>query len=431
MSKPIEAQEAHRPLSRRARGSVLVLVLGAARLASACAGGDSAVSSDAALRPPAIGAPATGRQPAYAAALLPALQRIVAETLAPGAAVLVRSPELGDWTATFGTRTLGGTVPVSLADHVRIGSNTKTWTGTVILQLVQEGKLRLDDPVSTHRPDVPNGQHITIDQLLSMRSGLYNYSESLELNQTLDTNPSKVWSPDELLAIAYKNPPYFPPGRGFHYSNSNTVLLGLIVEKLTGLSAEEAFRTRIFAPLGLANTALPSRGSSALPTPYPRGYQFGTNVETMASEVLPADQQAAARAGTLKPRDVTLDNPSWAWTAGAGVSTAEDLARYAQALVGGGLLNDEMQRRRLGSIRPIEPDDPKSPGYGWALARFGPVYGHTGELPGYNSFMGYDPARKITIVVWSSLAAAPDGRPPAVEMAKAIVAELYGSQAGK
>lgn len=157
------------------------------------------------------------------------LQQIVADTLTPGAVVLVRSPELGDWTATFGTRALGSAEPVTLADHVRIGSNTKTWTGTVILQLVQEGKLTLADPVSKYRPDVPNGQNITITELLTMRSGLYNYSESLELNQTLDTDPTKVWTPDELLAIAYKNPPYFPPGQSFHYSNTNTVLLGLII----------------------------------------------------------------------------------------------------------------------------------------------------------------------------------------------------------
>jgi D-alanyl-D-alanine carboxypeptidase len=371
---------------------------------------------------------AAGAQAAYASALQPKLQQIVTDTLTPGAVVLVRSPELGDWTAAFGTRALGSATPVTLADHVRIGSNTKTWTGTVILQLVQEGKLTLDDPVSTYRPDVPNGQHITITQLLGMRSGLYNYTESLELNQTLDTNPTKAWTPDELLAIAYKSPPYFPPGQGFLYSNTNTVLLGLIIEKLTGNPVEQEFQRRIFTPLGLRNTHLPPRTSNALPAPYPNGYQFGTNVETMATQVLPPDQQAAARAGTLKPLDATGDNPSWAWTAGSGISTAEDLARYAQALVGGGLLNDAMQKQRLASIRPIDPADPKSLGYGLALAQFGPVFGHTGELPGYNSFMGHDPRRKITIIVWSSLAAAPDGRAPAVEMAKAIIGHLYGGQ---
>jgi D-alanyl-D-alanine carboxypeptidase len=403
----------------------LALAVSIALLASACSATGTGSSSSLTQRGAAL---AGGAEPGYAATLRPKLQQIFADTLTPGAAVLVRSPELGNWAATFGTRTLGGPVPVTLADHVRIGSNTKTWTGTVILQLIQEGKLRLDEPVSKYRSDVPNGQNITITHLLDMRSGLYNYSESLELNQTLDANPTKAWTPDELLGIAYTYPPYFPPGQGYHYSNTNTILLGVIIEKLTGHPVEQEFQARIFTPLGLSNTQFPPRTSNALPTPHPNGYQFGTNVATMASEVLPVDQLAAARAGTLKPLDATHDNPSWAWTAGAGISTADDLARYAEALVGGGLLNDAMQKQRLASIRPINPDDQRSLGYGLAIAQFGPVYGHTGELPGYNTFMGYDPQRKIAIIVWSSLNAAPDGRAPAVEMAKAIIGHLYGGE---
>jgi D-alanyl-D-alanine carboxypeptidase len=414
--------------SATGRSVALALAACVALLAGACSSMDTGSSSNPRLPALAGAAPADFAQPAYASALRPKLQQIFTDTLTPGAVVLVRSPELGDWTATFGTRVPEGADPVTLADHVRIGSNTKTWTGTVILQLVQEGKLTLDDPVSAYRPDVPNGPHITITELLDMRSGLYNYTESLELNQTLDTDPTKAWTPDELLAIAYKNPPYFPPGQGFHYSNTNTVLLGLIIEKLTGNPVEQEFQRRIFTPLGLRNTQLPPRTSNALPAPYPNGYQFGSNVETMATQVLPPDQQAAAKAGILKPLDASHGNPSWAWTAGSGISTAEDLARYAQALVGGGLLNDAMQRQRLASLHPINPADPQSPGYGLALAQFGPVFGHTGELPGYNSFMAHDPRRRITIVVWSSLAATPDGRAPAVEMAKAIIGHLYGGQ---
>ncbi|MBV8346227.1 MAG: beta-lactamase family protein, partial [Mycolicibacterium sp.] len=120
------------------------------------------------------------------------------EMLVPGAVVLVRSPA-GELSTTYGTTTVGGTTPVSLADHVRIGSITKTWTGTVILQQAQEGKLSLDDPVSKFRPDVPGGDHITIAELLDMRSGLYNYGETRELNEVGDSNPQKVWNPDELL----------------------------------------------------------------------------------------------------------------------------------------------------------------------------------------------------------------------------------------
>jgi Beta-lactamase class C and other penicillin binding proteins len=107
-------------------------------------------------------AAAPSGDPAYAAAVQPELDRLMRELAVTGAAVLVRSPELGDWATTMGTRTWHGTEPVTLADHVRVGSNTKTMTATVILQLVDEGRIGLDDPVSRYRPDVPNGENITI-----------------------------------------------------------------------------------------------------------------------------------------------------------------------------------------------------------------------------------------------------------------------------
>ena len=227
---------------------VYALALGAAvgltLVAGACGSPHTRSSQGVSRQAPAGTAPVARTEPAYAADLKPKLQQILTETLAPGAVVLVRSPELGDWAATFGTRAIGSSEPITRADHVRIGSNTKTWTGTVVLQLVDEGKLALDDAVAKYRPDVPNGRNITIEHLLTMRSGLYNYSETLELNRTLDTDPTKAWTPDELLVLAYRHPPYFPPGQGYHYSNTNTVLLGLIVEQLTGSRLERELRRR-------------------------------------------------------------------------------------------------------------------------------------------------------------------------------------------
>ncbi|MCZ2839181.1 serine hydrolase domain-containing protein [Modestobacter sp. VKM Ac-2985] len=363
--------------------------------------------------------------PAYAAAVQPELRQLMRDLAVTGAAVLVRSPELGDWTTTMGTRTWHGTEPVTLADHVRIGSITKTWTGTVVLQLVDEGRLSLDDPVSTYRPDVPNGDHITIAQLLDMSSGLANYTTDLTLNEQLDSNPGRVWDPEELLAIGLAMPPAFPPGGGFLYSNTNYVLLGLIIEQLTGVPVEQAVQDRVLDPLRLDETSFPALTDASIPEPHPQMYTFGTNVETIDSLVLPPEVQAAARAGTLEPMDVTDTNPSWAWTAGAGISTARDLADHVEELVDGCLLSPQLQQQRLDSVQPVDPDDPASAGYGLALARFGPLYGHTGELPGTNSFMGHDPVRDITVVTWTSTAPAPDGTDPAVELAKAVVDELY------
>ena len=363
--------------------------------------------------------------PAYAAAVQPELDRIMADLAITGAVVLVRSPELGDWSTAMGTRTWHGTEPVTLADHVRVGSNTKTWTATVVLQLVDEGRIALDDPVSRYRPDVPNGEDITIAQLLDMTSGLANYTTDLELNEQMDTNPGRVWDPEELLAIGLAEPPAFPPGEGFLYSNTNYVLLGVIIEQLTGVPVEQAFQDRIFDPLELGETSFPALTDTSIPQPHPQMYTFGTNVETIDSLVLPPEVQAAARAGTLEPMDVTDTNPSWAWTAGAGISTAPDLADYVEELVDGCLLSPQLQQKRIASVQPLDPDDPASPGYGLGLASFGPVYGHSGELPGTNSFMGHDPVRDITVVTWASTAPAPSGEGPAAELARAVIDELY------
>jgi D-alanyl-D-alanine carboxypeptidase len=401
----------HRPL----RGLAALATTGALVVTAACA-------EPAQTAAPPASAPAV---PGYGAKLQPQLEQLARDMLVTGAVVQVRSPELGDWTTAIGTRTFRGNDPVQVGDHVRIGSVTKTWTGTVVLQLVDEGRIRLDDPVATYRPDVPNGQNITIEQMLSMRSGLGNYTTSLDLSRRMDADPGAVFDPEELIAVGLAMPTQFPPGEGFYYSNTNTVLLGRIVEQVTGNTLETEITQRVIDRSGMAESSFPT-ASAALPDPHPTGYTYGTNVETVDSNVLSAEKQAAARAGTLAPMDVTFTNPSWAWSAGAGISTADDLTRYLPALVGGGLLSPELQKTRLESIRPVNPTDPQSPGYGLALARFGPMYGHTGELPGYNTFTGYDPDRKITVVVWSSLAPSPDGRDPAAQMARTVIGELYG-----
>jgi D-alanyl-D-alanine carboxypeptidase len=363
----------------------------------------------------------TRPKPAYAAALESKLAPKFAASKAPGGVVLILSKKLGNWSATYGTSRLGGRHPVSLDDHVRIASNTKTMTGTVILQLVAEGKLRLTDPISKYRPDVPNGQNITIAQLLDMRSGLYNYSESLELNEALDQTPERAWKPAELLAIAFAHPPYFAPGADYHYSNTNTVLLGLVIEKVTHQPLRTVLADRIFKPLGLKHTTFPAARDATIPEPHPRGYLYGTDVETRDDPALSPEKQAEAESGALQPTDMTDLNPSWIWAAGGAISTARDVATYAKALVSGRLLPPRLQKQRIESVVPSKPG---GAGYGLALASFGPFYGHTGEVPGFNSFMGYDPVRHITVIVWTSLVASPDGVAPAADMAQTIIGEL-------
>jgi D-alanyl-D-alanine carboxypeptidase len=386
--------------------------------AAGCAAGEAPETSS--------GAPSPAADPAYCQELDGDVHELVDDLAATGAVVLVQSPELGDCFLSYGVRALGEDEPIALDDQFRIGSNTKTMTGTVVLQLVDEGLLRLDDPVSKYRADVPNGENITIDQLLAMRSGLADYSAAHDLSVAMDETPERVWSADEVLALSYAEPPAFAPGDGHLYSNANTVLLGLIVEDLTGMPMEPALEERIFAPLGLDSTLLPERASNTLPQSHARGYMFGSVVDLVAGGgVLPAAEAADAKAGTLVPNDVTDMNPSWGWAAGAGVSTTEELARYAKALGTGELLSDDTHQQRLASVIPTDPDNPASAAYGQAIVKYGALYGHTGELPGYNSFMAHDPERDITVIAWANLMAAPDGRLTADALAQAVIDVLY------
>jgi D-alanyl-D-alanine carboxypeptidase len=364
-------------------------------------------------------------EPAYAAAVREKVTAAMTANVIPGAVVQISSPSQGFWTGTFGTGTLGLEVPPTLDDHIRAGSITKTMTSTVVLQLVQEGKLALDDAIGNFRRGVPNGDRITIAQLAEMRSGLYSYTFDPSFNETLDSDPGKAWTPDELLAIAFSHPPTAEPGTTFEYSNTNIVLLGLVIEQLTGAPLEKAFQDRIFTPLGMTRTSLPVRTNAAIPDPHPQGYSFGTNVSTMQTYALPADQQAAALAGTLQPNDETNANPSWAWAAGGVISTVPDLFTYAQALVGGRLLDAATQKVRMDSIRPTDPAHPDAAGYGIGIAKFGPLLGHDGQLPGFMTFTGQDPASGLTITIATNLATVPSGEGSALTVLKAILPIFY------
>ncbi len=358
--------------------------------------------------------------PVDAAAMQRTVEALARDMQLPGAVVIVKTPK-GNFSTTYGVTTYRGTVPTAYDQKIRVGSITKSWVGTVILQQIQEGKLSLTDPVAKHWPGVPGGDRITIEQLLAMRSHLFNYTELISLNRTLDDEPHKAWSPQALLDLAFAQPPYV---EDFHYSNTNTVLLGLIAQKLDGgKPLGDVFRDRLWTPLGLRDSSFPEIASNAIPTPYARGYMVGTNVQTM--KPLPPETVAAARAGTLAPVDQTDTNPSWAWAAGAGISTANDLVRIVNAMVRGELLGPDLRAKRLASVRSIDPSNPAAAGYGWGLAKFGQLYGHTGELPGYNTFMAMDPVRDVTIIVWANAAPAADGRAPATRIAAALIGAIY------
>jgi D-alanyl-D-alanine carboxypeptidase len=350
------------------------------------------------------------------------------ELMVPGVMVLLRTPQ-DEFIISYGTTKLGVTIPPRTNTHFRIASNTKTMTAAVIVQLAQQGKMGLDDPVSKYIFGVPNGDNITISDLLRMRSGLYNYTDTPELSASLDRNPTKVWTTAEVLALAFKHPPLFPPGEAFQYSNTNYALLGLIAEKIEDKPLASVFQTRLFRPLGMSDTALPADTSNTLPEPYSHGYQYGSSSYALVDQPYPADLQAAASAGTLEPSDDTGQNPSYASAAGGVISTADDLATWIRALVGGKVLNADYQRRWLESVEPEDPSKPGGNQYGYGIAQlsFGPnrMYFHGGEMPGYNSFMGCDPINNVTLIVWTNLTLSLDGLPTANAVMIKLLDQIY------
>jgi D-alanyl-D-alanine carboxypeptidase len=124
---------------------------------------------------------------------------------------------------------------------------------------------------------VPNGDNITITELLDMRSGLYNYTNASEVSASVDHNPTRVWTPDELLAIAFAHPPNFPPGTAYEYCNTNYVLLGLVAEQVDRRPLSQSMQERLFGPLAMQHTVLPPSNVNTLPEPYSHGYLYGSS----------------------------------------------------------------------------------------------------------------------------------------------------------
>lgn len=363
------------------------------------------------------------------AALQAALDRGAAALTVPGAVVVIRTPQ-GEFHAVTGTAELGTRTPPDPGMHFRIASNTKTLTGALIMLLAQDGALSLDDPVSRYVPEVPHGDNITVAQLLSMRSGLYNYTSDPHLATQLDADPAAVRTPQQMLEIVVGHPSEFSPGAAYEYNNTNFLLLGLIAERVGGAPLAQQFGRRLFTPVGLSQTSLPSPEDTALPAPFSHGYMFGGSRFALADDPYPTALADAARAGTVAPTDYTHQNPSYATAAGGAISTADDLATWIRALVSGEVFDADTQQRWLASPQAEDPADPdgKKYGYGIAYQRFGPhaaMYYHGGEMPGFNALMGHDPDNDVTLVIWTNSTLSPDGQTTANALLPAMLDEIY------
>lgn len=323
-----------------------------------------------------------------------ALARVVAAGV-PGAAVLV--------TGAHGTRfaTAGyGDVPARRAirprDRYRIASMSKAFNAAVVLQLVRDGRLRLGDAVERHLPGlVPYGGEVTIRELLRHRSGVPNYTATEGFAAAFQADPRRRLRPADLLGFVAGMPLAFPAGSAYAYSNTDNILLGLIVERVAGRDYATVLRDRVLAPLRLRSAFLAER--VRIPGPHVRGYAVGERG---------------------RPQDITTAlSPSGAWASGAIVARAGDVGRFFRAvlsgrLYGAGLLRAAKRAARPGDSSPPGPG-PNAAGLGLFRYRLpcGVVWGHTGLFPGYRNFAVASPdGRRSAVVLVNGTGAPEEGR---------------------
>jgi D-alanyl-D-alanine carboxypeptidase len=325
-------------------------------------------------------APAHASPDDLASRLDTAIEARIAQMGVPGAIVALSIPGQIEYAKAFGVSDTATGEPMLVNDFTRIGSVTKTFTGTAILQLVDQGKIALSDPISRYVDGVPFGDVITLDLLGRMRSGLPDYTETDEfLNRAyteLPTGPDAfTTTPRELIDAAFRQPMEFPPGTDFKYSNTNTVLLGMVVEKVTGMPLGEYFEQNIFGPLGLKRTSYPPNG--LMPVPFAHGYNKAPDGQIF---------------------DAALWNPSWGDAAGRVVSDLADMTVWAVALGKGTLLRPDTQAQRISNGSSVVPGT----SYDFAIFNVNGWLGHNGDIPGYTTVVVYLPERDASLVVFTN-----------------------------
>ncbi|MEU8758943.1 serine hydrolase domain-containing protein [Streptomyces sp. NPDC048659] len=312
--------------------------------------------------------------PAVAAQLDSAIKGVMTEANVPGVMVALSAPGKGEYIRSFGIADKATGQQMSPGLYMRIGSETKTFTVTALLQLVDQGKVGLDDPIGDYVSGVPNGDRITLRELAGMRSGLYNYSMDEGFFKALTSDPQRPFTPQELLDYSFKHPVNFAPGAQFEYSNTNTILLGLVVEKVSGMPLHDYIDQKVVRPAGLKHTSFPT--GAEFPHPHAHGY---TN-QTATGQV----------------EDATDWNPSWGWAAGAMVSDLQDMRTWAKVVATGTLLTADTQAQRLKTGSTSGMTDT---GYGLGIFDVQGWIGHNGSLPGYESLTIYLPQEQATLVV--------------------------------
>jgi D-alanyl-D-alanine carboxypeptidase len=326
-----------------------------------------------------------------------------------GAIVSIVDPIRGSYLKAYGSSDTAGS-PMTTDMHYRIGSVTKTFTADAVLRLAEQHKLSLDDPIANYVADIPNGYRITVRNLLAMRGGVYDFTDDPGFIARYTADPTLPgWTPQDAVQIIRAHPgDAKTPDQKTVYSNSEYLLLGFVMEKASGQTAQQ-YLTSLICALGLPNTSFPT--SDVLPEPFSRGY--------LHSPESPAPTAGTSSITSAKaPREATLSNPLVTWTAGALISNVPDMTRYAPELASGAGLAPDTARMRQ-TWTPLSSTGVRLQ-YGLGISRLGDWIGHNGSTLGYSDMVSYLPARRATVVIMVNT-----GADTATKLWDGIVKQLY------
>jgi D-alanyl-D-alanine carboxypeptidase len=364
-------------------------------------------------------APVAHLDAAKTKALQTALIGIRSSNKLPGVSAAVLFPDGSIWTGVSGSAVVGKT-SVTTDTLFSVGSITKTFVAALVGRLAMAGTIGLDDPLSKYVPDFPNAANITLRELLNHTSGiddLFDYQGTI--GPALLYRPTVTWTPAQVFARLLG--PRFPkPGSNYYYSNTNYILLGLVIEKATGQTVAALVRSEFLTPLGLTHTYLQTEETAQGPKAH--GYCTGTTATCGVDPPTAASPARGNSAGTMLP---FTSEATAVGFAGAYVSTASDLAIWANALYGGAILD----QATLASMVDIsqtaglktKPKYPYGMGFEQASVAGQLAWGHRGNLDGFWSTMEYLPAQHVTIVVMANCQWVVDPIPMASILAKIAI----------
>jgi D-alanyl-D-alanine carboxypeptidase len=313
----------------------------------------------------------------------------------PGALLSVRRRTNARWERfVFGVADVDSGAPLHDAMRFRVGSVAKSWVATAALRLAHEGRLDLDAPIDRHLEGVPGGDRITARMLGTHRSGLADAIAQPELRARINRDPTLRLSREEILEVALRARPHFPPGEGTRYANTNTILLAQLLERIDGRPIDVIVRERVLESFGARHAGL----FLPLEAPHPRGYRHGERV-------------GVVEYGTVF-FDATRFDPSWANAAGDAIATLADLEVFAAPIATGTWAPSTASEVR----RALDE--------GFGLQRFEGARGHAGDVPGFSAFFAHDEARGVTVVALSNLSNTRRGEQPAEELGRTVLREL-------